>query len=83
MDLSGHALHSDVAGLLADPSVDLVDLCVPNDEHAKLAIRALEAGKAVLCEKPFAMDANEARAMTSAAEKKAPSAISTAGPPLK
>src|SRR5918998_5856311 len=45
MDLSGHNRHADVADLLADPQVDLVDLCVPNDEHARLAIRALEAGK--------------------------------------
>ena len=45
-----------VGDLLADPAVDLVDLCVPNDEHARLAIRALEAGKHVLVEKPIALD---------------------------
>src|SRR3954465_7200640 len=54
MDLSGLALHADVSAILADPSVDLIDLCVPNDEHAALAIRALEAGKHVLVEKPIA-----------------------------
>ena len=39
MDLSGHALYPAFGDLLADPAVDLVDLCVPNDEHARLAIR--------------------------------------------
>jgi predicted dehydrogenase len=67
MDLSGHALYRDVGELLADPRVDLVDLCVPNDEHAKLAIRALEAGKHVLVEKPIALTTAEADAMLHAA----------------
>src|SRR3954468_13735531 len=67
MDLSGHALHSDIADLLADPRVDLVDLCVPNDEHARLAIRALEAGKHVLVEKPIALTTADAEVMVAAA----------------
>jgi len=56
MDLSGKARYLDVADLLADPAVELVDLCVPSDEHARLALRALEAGKHVLVEKPMAVD---------------------------
>lgn len=67
MDLSGLNRHADVADLLADPAVDLVDLCVPNDEHAPLAIRALEAGKHVLVEKPIALTAKDADAMVAAA----------------
>jgi predicted dehydrogenase len=67
MDLSAHARHADVAALLADPSVDLVDLCVPNDEHARLAIRALEAGKHVLVEKPIALTTADADRMVAAA----------------
>ena len=67
MDLSAHARYADVAELLADPSVDLVDLCVPNDEHARLAIRALEAGKHVLVEKPIALTTADADAMVAAA----------------
>ena len=67
MDLSGLARYADVGGLLADPAVDLVDLCVPNDEHARLAIRALEAGKHVLVEKPIALTTADADAMVAAA----------------
>src|SRR5918997_6218617 len=66
MDLSGHSRHADIAGLLADPQVDLVDLCVPNDEHARLALRALEAGKHVLVEKPIALTTAEADTMVAA-----------------
>src|SRR4051794_28377368 len=36
MDLSGQKGYADFGELLADPGVDLVDLCVPNDEHARL-----------------------------------------------
>jgi predicted dehydrogenase len=68
MDLSGETKHAEFDGLLADPNVDLVDLCVPNDEHARLAIRALEAGKHVLVEKPIALSAADADAMVSASK---------------
>lgn len=68
MDLSAHARYSDFAKLLADPEVDLIDLCVPNDDHARLAIQALEAGKHVLVEKPIALDLADADRMLSAAQ---------------
>src|SRR5438309_10504761 len=67
VDLSAQAKYADIADLLADPAVDLVDLCVPNDEHARLAIRALEAGKDVLVEKPIALTTADADAMVAAA----------------
>ncbi len=67
MDLSAHAKYAEIDGLLSDPNVDLVDLCVPNDEHAKLAVRALEAGKHVLVEKPIALNTADADAMVAAA----------------
>src|SRR4051794_32670104 len=66
MDLSGQAGYADVGELLADPRVELVDLCVPNDEHARLAVRALEAGKHVLVEKPIALTTSDADAMVAA-----------------
>jgi predicted dehydrogenase len=68
MDLSGISAYADFAGLLADPAVDLVDLCVPNDEHARLAIQALEAGKHVLVEKPIALTTSDAEAMVAASK---------------
>jgi D-xylose 1-dehydrogenase (NADP+, D-xylono-1,5-lactone-forming) len=49
--------------------VDVVDICTPGDSHAEIAIAALEAGKHVLCEKPLAASAADARAMFDAAKR--------------
>jgi predicted dehydrogenase len=43
----------DVASVLSDPEIDLVDLCVPNHLHAPFAVQAAEAGKHVIVEKPL------------------------------
>jgi predicted dehydrogenase len=67
MDLSAIARYRDFESLLGDPHVDLVDLCVPNDAHAPMAVQALQAGKHVLVEKPIALTIAEADAMLSAA----------------
>ena len=55
--------------LIAHPGIDLIYNALPPHRHADLTIAALEGGKAVLCEKPFAMNAHEARAMTDAAKR--------------
>lgn len=57
------------AALIADPEVDAVYNALPPALHADLTIQALRAGKPVLCEKPFAMTASEARAMVAAARE--------------
>jgi predicted dehydrogenase len=54
--------------LLADPNVEAVYNALPPSLHAALTEKALLAGKAVLCEKPFALSAHEARTMAAAAE---------------
>jgi len=55
--------------LLADDEIDAIDICTPNFLHAPMATAALEAGKHVLCERPLARSAEEARAMVKAARK--------------
>ena len=61
--------HEAVEEILANKSVDAVYIAVPNKFHIPLAIQALEAGKHVILEKPFAMNAVEAAKAIAVAEK--------------
>lgn len=61
--------HEAVEELLANKSVDAVYIAVPNKFHVPLTIQALRAGKHVILEKPFAMNAVEAAEAVAVAEK--------------
>ncbi|WP_276354228.1 Gfo/Idh/MocA family protein [Cohnella caldifontis] len=62
-------IYDNVNDLLRDPDVQVVHVCTPNDTHAEISIAALEAGKHVLCEKPMAKTAADARRMLETAER--------------
>jgi predicted dehydrogenase len=55
--------------VIDDPSVDVVDIATPNDTHCEIALAAAEAGKDIICEKPLARTAEEARRMYEAVER--------------
>jgi len=62
--------YTDLDKMLAElPELDAADVCVWNVNHAPCAIKALNAGLHVLCEKPMAYSAKEAEAMQEAAQK--------------
>lgn len=67
MDFSSIGRYRDVEPALADPNVEAVDICLPTDMHADVAIEALRAGKHVLIEKPMALDGPSADRVLEAA----------------
>ena len=69
VDLSGIAQYTDYHDMLADPNVDLVDICLPPSMHAEATIAAFAAGKHVFCEKPMALTTADCDAMVSAAQQ--------------
>ncbi|MEI6646913.1 MAG: Gfo/Idh/MocA family oxidoreductase [bacterium] len=54
--------------VVADKDIDIIEICVPNNCHAEIAIAAAKAGKIVICEKPLALNSEEALRMTEAVE---------------
>ncbi len=59
-----------IADLLADPDIEMVDLCTPTDTHLDLSRQVLAAGKHLLCEKPIALDAVDAFSLAEEARAK-------------
>ena len=69
-DMWGYeSVETDWRKLIERKDIDAIDICVPNDLHAEIAIAAAKAGKMVLCEKPLARDAKEALPMVRAVER--------------
>jgi predicted dehydrogenase len=68
-DLSGIKTYRDHRELLADPDIDLVDVCLPTDQHEGITLEALAAGKHVLVEKPIAIELAAADRMVAAARQ--------------
>lgn len=63
------SIYSQAEEMFADPAVDAVYIAVPNKFHAPLSIQALEAGKHVILDKPFALNFEEAAAVAAAAKR--------------
>ena len=60
---------TDWRSVVADPAIDIIDICTPNDTHAEIAIAAAAHGKAILCEKPLALNVRQAQEMVAAVKK--------------
>jgi predicted dehydrogenase len=67
VDVSSLACYSNVSDMLADPELDLIDICLPPDMHLPVALEALEAGKHVFCEKPLALEPEHCDQLVTAA----------------
>ena len=61
--------ETDYRKVMQRDDIDLVDICLPNNFHAEVAIAAAKAGKMIICEKPLARDGKEALGMVKAVEK--------------
>ena len=62
------SIETDWKALIARDDIDAVDICVPNNLHKEIVLAAAAAGKAVLCEKPLSMNAEEGEEMCRAVE---------------
>ena len=62
-------VYSDYKEMLEKEDLDIIHVCTPNSSHAEISIAAMEADNHVMCEKPMAKTAEEARAMIEASEK--------------
>jgi predicted dehydrogenase len=68
VDLAGVKTYASYDAMLADPTIDLVDICNPTDQHPAFALAALKAGKHVLVEKAIALQPAQADEMLAAAK---------------
>lgn len=66
---AGYKAYTSYEEVLADSAVEVVLIATPNDVHKDIAVRALKAGKHVICEKPVAMSSEELKEMMAAADE--------------
>lgn len=69
MDLSGVSTYKSLPELLADKTLDLIDVTLPPALHADVAIQALQNGKHVFCEKPMSLNPRDCQRMLDAAKR--------------
>ena len=62
--------YADAFAMIADPEIDVIDICTPNNTHYEIASAALDAGKSVLCEKPFCLNEQQASLLAEKARSK-------------
>ena len=65
----GFHTYDSLEDLLADPTVDVVTVAIPNDQHKDVCIQCMRAGKNVVCEKPVSLNSEELLEMISVAEE--------------
>jgi predicted dehydrogenase len=69
VDLTGIDVHTQIERMIADPKIDLIDICLPPSMHVAAALKALRAGKHVFCEKPLALTPADCNKLVKAAER--------------
>lgn len=60
---------TDWKAVVRNPEIDIIDICTPNDSHCEIAIEAAKHGKAILCEKPLALNVVQGEQMVAAVKK--------------
>ncbi len=68
IDMSPYATYTELSDMIADQNVDMIDICLPPNQHAAAAIECLQGGKNVFCEKPIALTPEDGKAMVQAAQ---------------
>ncbi|MBX3120205.1 MAG: Gfo/Idh/MocA family oxidoreductase [Fimbriimonadaceae bacterium] len=64
----GAKAYTDFDEMLANEEIDAVDICLPTFQHCEYTVRAAQAGKHIMCEKPMALTSEEAQTMIEACE---------------
>jgi predicted dehydrogenase len=63
------SVETDWRKLIERKDIDLIEICLPNNVHAEVAMAAAQAGKMIICEKPLALDGKQGELMVEAVEK--------------